>query len=386
MCAAQNRQQNLSSFSGNQRGLITNRMNLSQGDERPMASFGHQPPIGQQNRLLMADNQSFGGKTGLNWGNSENAGRQRQNQMEYNNRNELQQNFSRETSRSMGGLEDSNKFEMRRTTDDLSRTPEINQEFQNPCFGLSRGSEKNTLVGPNSSQSFPSKSNEKSQTQAWSRPKFNPFSNQEDSGSNQNMGGWGNEGRKRPGDNMFDDGSSFSSTSFGKPFPSNTSGPSGKFSRSFNRDAPAAQGRAFSDTFSEEGRGHHISSSHQDQQNSGDFLQNTRRAFQGNNPDITNINNTNTMSFKNSQSENNLSEGGHQEFNRAFAGNMSGNDRSMFEQQRNFSENSYHQSGRGNTSDPHESYPRYSDNMSGLVAANINRNNLFRTMQQHNRR
>ena len=113
MGAAQNRQQNLNSFSGNQRGLITNRMNLSQGDERPMASFGHQPPIGQLNRLLMADNQSFGGKTGLNWGNSENAGRQQQNQMEHNNRNELQQNFSRDTSRSMGGWEDSNKFEMR---------------------------------------------------------------------------------------------------------------------------------------------------------------------------------------------------------------------------------------------------------------------------------
>ena len=104
--------QNQSSFSQNQRGLITNQTSLSQGDQRPMASFGQQTGPGQADRLLMGENQSFGGKTGLNWGNSSNIGRQQQNETEYT-RNESQQHFIQETSRSIGGMQNSNKFGLR---------------------------------------------------------------------------------------------------------------------------------------------------------------------------------------------------------------------------------------------------------------------------------
>ena len=83
MSGAQNQQLNQNSFLQNQRGLITNQTSLSQGDRRPMASFGHQTGTGQADRLLMGENQSFGGKTGLNWGNSSNIGREQQNEMEY---------------------------------------------------------------------------------------------------------------------------------------------------------------------------------------------------------------------------------------------------------------------------------------------------------------
>ena len=109
---AQTQQLNQSSFSQNQRGLITNQTSLSQRDQRPMASFGQQTGPGQADRLLMGENQSFGGKTGLNWGNSSNIGRQQQNETEYA-RKESQQHFIQETSRSIGGMQNSNKFGLR---------------------------------------------------------------------------------------------------------------------------------------------------------------------------------------------------------------------------------------------------------------------------------
>ena len=69
----------------------------------------------------------------------------------------------------------------RKDTDHLSWTQEINQQphLANSCFGISEGLERNAFP-----QNIPSNSNEKSQTQVWSR---HQFLIQEDSGSNQNM-------------------------------------------------------------------------------------------------------------------------------------------------------------------------------------------------------
>merc|ERR1719233_1874661 len=132
---AQNQHLNQNSFSQNQRGLITDQRSLSQGDQRPMASFGHLTRTGQADGLLMGENQSFGGRTGLNWGNSSDVGRQQQNEMEYT-RNESQQNFVRDPSRSIEGMENTNKFGSRQNTDHLRRSQDINQQpqFSNPDF------------------------------------------------------------------------------------------------------------------------------------------------------------------------------------------------------------------------------------------------------------
>ena len=63
----------------------------------------------------------------------------------------------------------------------LTRTPEKSrQQFGNSGFGQHCGPEMNTLDYSNSPQNFPSISTEKSQTQPWSGPKFNSFSDQEE--------------------------------------------------------------------------------------------------------------------------------------------------------------------------------------------------------------
>ena len=129
-----NKMQDRNSFSPNQGGHMTNQNCFPDLNTRPVASFGNMSSgaqTAQTNRLLMGENQTFGGKPGPNWGHSGNVGHRQQNEMELirnemecemtGRSNRLQQNMfhnsaaehMKETPGQMGGIADSSKLNFR---------------------------------------------------------------------------------------------------------------------------------------------------------------------------------------------------------------------------------------------------------------------------------
>eukprot|EP00092_Neocalanus_flemingeri_P031338 GFUD01034034.1.p1 GENE.GFUD01034034.1~~GFUD01034034.1.p1 ORF type:complete len:1306 (-),score=333.18 GFUD01034034.1:153-4070(-) len=434
-----NKMQNQKSFFPNQnqghQGLMANQNCFPGLDSRPMASFGNNSggaQTAQTNSLLMGENHTFGGKTGQNLGRIGNVGHQQQNEMDFTRNeiecemmgrsNRLQQNMfhnlavgehREDSTGQLGRLGDHSKLNFGQSSDHPMMIPEINQQQQVGAsnFSFGRQAEMNkfgNFGGSDTSQNFPSKSNEKSQTQPWTRPKFNPYANQEVAGSNRNLGGWSSGSSLRQGEGMGGNNfcsSSFSSTSLGKTFPTSSTGQQEHFQPSFSRDAPAAQGRPFSEDSSETERRHLGPSSNAQQQYSRNAVQNSRsfqgnnsevnRSFQGKNPEVS-------RSFEGNNSEVNRSfQGNSSQINRSFQGNIAGLERSSpgnsslqersssgnsSLQNRSFSGNSYNHStgAKGPEADLSRSYSQYLDNISG--PGTDNRNNLFRSLQGESRR
>jgi len=358
--------QNKNSFLANQGSLA---------DSRPVASFGHMSG-GQTDRLFMGENQDFNGKTDMMWDRSGNVG----NQNLYNRSNVEYGMMGSSNSSQQNSFSNSSIQGQRQGSRHNSDDPMLIRE-SNHTFGEQQDmNEFGKFGGSDSFQQFPAKSDEKSQPLPWTRPKFNPYANQEAPESTGTPTGWNNGSNIRQGTglgrNPSGQGSSFSSNSLATSFPIPSKEPAESFSRSFNRDAPASQGRGFSENSSERNRMFQGSSSNAQVrpfQNSSD----NNRSFQENGGE------TNRFGERNHSDINHTLPRTSSNPLRLFQMNSSGvngsdagNSFNQFTENRNM--------GLGNNSEESRSYPQNLN--SDLRPGTDRRNNIFRSLQEQNRR